>query len=318
MLAVALWLLTAVAPAIAHAASAAPAPGDHQDSFKFGGLVRTFIVHVPTGLRAGAKVPVVIMLHGAGGSGAGASEQTGWSREADAGGFIVAYPDGTPPDPDQPASFRRNPRLWNDGRKAGGFGRGNVDDVGFISALIDYLEKNYAADPDRIYLTGFSNGAAMTLRAGVELSGRLAAIAPVSEQLWYDGRTLAAPVPMLFIVGDQDPMNPIVGGEVKLWGPAQYHPPIAQTIAAWRTMLGCGGDGQVARDNGGVKEIVWDKCSKGGEVEFYTIAGMGHVWPGGVSHLPARFVGPSSNALDATKIIWEFFKSHPKQSGSQR
>jgi polyhydroxybutyrate depolymerase len=304
----ALWMATAAAPAIAHAAAA---PGDHSGSLQFGGLSRTFIVHVPPQAQAtDGKIPVVIMLHGAGGSGRSASTQTGWSRRADADGFIVVYPDAEPFDPGAPASFLRNPRLWNDGRRKVDFGNRHVDDVGFISALIDYLEKNYGADSRRIYVTGFSNGSSMALRVGVELAHRVAAVAGVSGELYYSGRAMSAPVPMLFMIGAKDPLNPIEGGEVKLpWGPPHEHPPVAPTLAAWRAMLGCGGVAATGHVGPDVTEAVWDHCARGGEVVYYTIANMGHAWPGGVSHLPERLVGSPSNALIATQVIWNFFKS---------
>jgi polyhydroxybutyrate depolymerase len=305
----ALWLVTVVAPA-------APAPGDHGGSLEFGGLNRTFIVHVPAHASpAGGKVATVIMLHGAGGSGSGAISQTGWNRTSDADGFLAVYPDAEPLDPSQPASFLRNPRLWNDGRRKPDFGNRHVDDVGFISALIDYLEKNYAADPSRIYVTGFSNGSAMALRAGVELAGRVAAVAGVSGDLYYEGRAMNAPVPMLFIIGSKDPLNPIEGGEVKLpWGRAQQHPPVALTLAAWRAMLGCSADARTERPAADVTETIWAHCSRGGAVEYYTVANMGHAWPGGTSHLPVRLVGPPSRAINACEVIWSFFKSERRSA----
>ena len=68
-----------------------------------------------------------------------------------------------------PARFLTNPRLWNDGSGRGAIGVDNVDDLGFISAMIDFLEAHYAADPARIYCTGFSNGASMTFSVGLNL-----------------------------------------------------------------------------------------------------------------------------------------------------
>jgi polyhydroxybutyrate depolymerase len=309
----ALWLVAVVVPAVANAA---PAPGDHNGTLQFEGLSRTFIVHVPPQEQpATGKTPAVIMLHGAGGSGRGAISQTGWNRTSDAEGFLVVYPDAEPLDPAQPAGFLRNPRLWNDGRRKPDFGSRHVDDVGFISALIDYLEKNYNADPERVFVTGFSNGSAMALRVGVELAPRVAAVAGVSGELRYQGRAMSAPVPMLFIIGDKDPLNPIDGGEVKLpWGPPHNNPPVAQTLAAWRAMLGCGADASIGRIGPDVTESVWSHCARGGAVEYYTVANMGHAWPGGTSHLPERLVGPPSRAINACEVIWSFFKPHRRSA----
>jgi polyhydroxybutyrate depolymerase len=294
-----------------------PAPGDHNESLEVGAgankVTRTFIVHVPPALDGKSKAPVVFMLHGAGSSGAGADTETGWRAKSDREGFIAVFPDGTPPRPKLPARFILNPRLWNDGSGRGAVGIEKVDDLGFISAMIDYIEARYSADPARIYCTGFSMGASMTFSVGLNLSSRVAAVAPVSGHLWYTGKQLAYPVPLLFIIGTDDPLNPIAGGNVKLpWGSTQYHPPIADSLKEWERMLGCGPQVTTARTRNGVSEIAYDQCAKGGEVVYYTVKGLGHVWPGGQNRLPEKWVGKPSNALNATDVIWEFFKAHPR------
>jgi polyhydroxybutyrate depolymerase len=298
-----------------------PAAGNHDESIVVGGragrLTRTFIVHVPPGFDGKKKVPVAIMLHGAGGSGAGAIRETGWDVKADREGFIAVFPDGTPPHPMLPARFLLNPRLWNDGSGRGAIGVEQVDDLGFISAMIDFLEARYSADPARIYCTGFSNGASMTFSVGLNLSDKVAAIAPVSGHLWYRQQQLKYPVPLLFIIGTEDPLNPIDGGNVKLpWEKTEYHPPVEDTLKEWERMLGCGPQVQTARGNG-VREITYDQCAKGGEVVYYTVRGLGHVWPGGKNVLPEKWVGKPSDNLNATDVIWDFFKAHPRmQAGS--
>jgi polyhydroxybutyrate depolymerase len=297
-----------------------PAPGNHDESLVIGArenrMTRTFIVHVPPGFDGKSKMPVVIMLHGAGGSGANAISETGWDLKSDREGFIAVFPDGTTPRPLEPARFMLNPRLWNDGSGRGAVGLEHVDDIGFISAMIDFLEARYAADPARIYCTGFSNGASMTFSVGLNLSNRIAAIAPVSGHLWYRQQQLRYPVPLLFIIGTEDPLNPINGGDVKLpWGVTQYHPPVEDTLKEWERMLGCGPQVQTARGNG-VLEVTYDQCEKGGEVKYYRVRGLGHVWPGGKSGLPTKWVGQPSDNLNATDVIWDFFKAHPRATAS--
>ena len=103
-----------------------PTPGNHDESIVVGAgvrkMTRTFIVHVPPGFDGKSKVPVVFMLHGAGGSGEGAIPETGWDVKSDREGFIAVFPDGTPPHPLLPARFLMNPRLWNDGSGRGAIG----------------------------------------------------------------------------------------------------------------------------------------------------------------------------------------------------
>ncbi|HEY6395013.1 MAG TPA: PHB depolymerase family esterase [Candidatus Binataceae bacterium] len=286
--------------------------GDHHETVDVGGLARTYIVHVPAGFYGKMKLPAVIMLHGAGGSGEQAIGQTGWSAKGDKDDFLAVYPDGTPPDPARPARFLLNPRLWNEGSNRGSPNIKRPDDIAFISAIIDHLESAYDADSNRIYVTGFSNGASMTYRAGVDLSNRIAAIAPVAGNLQFASLNAAAPVPLLYIVGTQDPLIPLAGGDVKLpWGNVVTQPPVIRSIDAWRQMLGCGG-GQTKLEYDGVKEVEYDQCAKGGEIVMYTIEGQGHIWPGGGNRLPAQWVGNPTDKLNATDVIWEFFKAHPK------
>src|SRR5260370_33180847 len=138
---------TAIFAIIGSSASAnqpVPTPGNHDESIVVGAgvnkLTRTFIVHVPPGFDGKSRVPVVFMLHGAGGSGEGAIPETGWDVKSDREGFIAVFPDGTPPNPLLPARFLMNPRVWNDGSGRGAKGVEHVDDLAFISAMIDFLE----------------------------------------------------------------------------------------------------------------------------------------------------------------------------------
>jgi polyhydroxybutyrate depolymerase len=297
-----------------------PAPGNHNESLEVGSgakkMTRTFIVHVPPGFDGKSKVAVVFMLHGGGGSGEGAIPETGWDAKSDREGFIAVFPDGTPPHPMLPARFLMNPRLWNDGSGRGAIGVDNIDDLGFISAMIDFLEARYDADPMRIYCTGFSNGASMTFSAGLNLANRIAAIAPVAGHLWQREKQLAYPVPLLYIVGTDDPLNPLGGGKVTLpWETIENRPPVEDSLKEWERMLGCGPEVQTARSKG-VLEVTYDQCAKGGEVEYYRVAGLGHIWPGGKNRLPEKWVGKPSDSLNATDVIWEFFKAHPRTPAS--
>jgi polyhydroxybutyrate depolymerase len=298
-----------------------PAPGNHNESLVVGAgarkMTRTFIVHVPPGFDGKSKVPVVIMLHGAGGSGEGAIRETGFDAKSDHEGFVAVFPDGTTANPTLPPRFLTNPRLWNDGSGRGAIGVENVDDLGFISAMIDFLEAHYAADPARIFCTGFSNGASMTFSVGLNLSSQIAAIAPVAGHLWEREKQLAYPVPLLFIVGTDDPLNPLGGGKVTLpWEKIENRPPVEDSLREWERMLGCGPQVQTARGKG-VMELTYDQCARGGEVEYYRVTGLGHVWPGGKSRLPEKWVGKPSDSLMATDVIWDFFKAHPRTPASK-
>ena len=148
--------------------------GDHNMTIRVGELDRRYTVHVPPGYNGKTFAPVVIMLHGGGGTGEAAATETGWGVKADEAEFLAVFPDAIPPDPTKPSRFRGNPQLWNDGSGRFYLGQKAPDDVGFINAMLDELITKFAVDQRRIFVTGFSNGASMCFRVGAELSKRIA------------------------------------------------------------------------------------------------------------------------------------------------
>ena len=278
-----------------------------------GGLDRHFIVHVPPTFDAKRKLPVVIMLHGAGGTGQQAMEQTGWDSKADRENFIAVFPDGVPEFPKRPASFLFNPQTWNEGSGRHASGKRNDPDVEFVAYIIDALEARYGGDPNRIFVTGFSNGASMTFRIGVELSDRVAAIAPVAGHLLIRDHQLKRPVPILYIIGRDDPLELPRGGVLRIRGEEVQQPPIEQNLAQWRELDGCPAKPANDERAAGIERVTFDNCGAGAVVVEYFIDDMGHVWPGGINRLPARIVGKPSDKINATDVIWNFFKAHPKE-----
>jgi polyhydroxybutyrate depolymerase len=286
--------------------------GRHTVSIKVGNLEREYIVHVPTGYGNSKPVPVVIMCHGGGGTGKAAITETKWNEKADGIGFLAVFPEATRPNMSAPANFRNNGQTWNDG--SGRF-QAKANDVEFISVMIDDLIAKFNVDPKRIYATGFSNGASMAFRLGVELSQRIAAIAPVAGALWVAQPKVSRPISMLYITGRQDPLNPLNGGmprilesNTPLGGKAK--PPVAEHIAKWIAMLHCPAQPEVVYDRDGIKGVRYAPCDGQAEVLFYTIDGMGHTWPGGFSILPESWVGKLTHKIKANDLIWDFFKRH--------
>jgi polyhydroxybutyrate depolymerase len=280
---------------------------------KVGGLERKYLIHAPLRPNGGARMPAVIMLHGGGGTAEIARDSTGWVAKADKAGFIIAFPEAARRDPSQPPSFLSNPPIWNSGSGRGPDGWRAQDDIGFINALMDDLIARFVADEKRIYVTGFSNGASMTFRVGVELSQRVAAIAPVSGILWLKDPKPERPVPMLYLIGTRDPLNPLEGGEVKIpWGKMEQHPPIQESILAWAKMLDCPLDPKVVYDKDGVKARSYGPGREGTEVVYYTIEGMGHAWPGGKPVLSEKVAGKGSDKVKAVDLIWDFFKGRSR------
>jgi polyhydroxybutyrate depolymerase len=279
-------------------------------SIMWGGLTRTYRLHVPATYDQSRPMPLVIALHGGGGTGARMEKLTldGFNTLGDKEGFLVVYPDGIE-------------NHWNDGRATVKYRtiRDKVDDVGFISALIDHLVQERQVDKNRVYVTGISNGAMMSFRLACELTGKIAAIAAVSGNLPYDLAPHCAParpISVLMINGTADPLMPYGGGEV---GAKRVKVgkvlSVAQTVKFWTAHNQCSPTPAVTgepprnpRDGTRVRKEVYSGGQEGTEVILYTIEGGGHSWPKGHQYLPEFFVGKTSQNLDATEAIWNFFK----------
>ncbi len=279
-------------------AQSAAAPAGGRRTLRVNGVERTYLLDVPQSYRPGTQTPLVMVFHGAGGSGRRMAPHTGFSRLAAREGFVAVYPDGLG-------------RRWNDGRSA----VAPQDDVGFVKALLDTLERELSLDSTRVYAAGISNGAMFSYRLACELPGVFAAIAPVAGATPANlaescGRT--APVSVLAIQGTADPLLPYAGGGVGGVLSA------AESIAFWARVAGCGEAPAVTdepdrvRDGTRVRVTAYSGCRDGRAVELYTIQDGGHTWPGGPP--VGRSVGRVSREIDATALIWEFFARHPRAS----
>lgn len=250
--------------------------------------------------------PLVVFLTGTGGTAAWADRETGWSKLAAAQGFALAVPEALPPNPHAPVSFLHNPPRWNDG-SAPLFDSHEPDDVGFLAHVIEDALARYRGDSRRVFVTGFSNGAGMTFRLAAERANMVRAIAPVAGHLWTT-TTPARPVPTLYTIGTRDLLLPLRGGEVSSpWtNRLVRRPPVAETLERWASALGCSPLSVPQTDDGTVSVVRYP-----GPVVFdaVTIEGLGHHWPGGRAQLNPRTAGPPSAAIDATTMIWEFFRS---------
>lgn len=262
---------------------------------EYSGLQRTWRVYVPASLPAGAYVPLVIGLHGGFGSGEQFENTTGMDAEAETGRFIAVYPDGT-----------GSIRTWNGGNCCGYAARTDVDDVGFISVLIDTVAHDYPVDRGRVYAVGHSNGAILAFRLACELSPKIAAIAAVAGSLERPGCSPSRPVSVLLIHGDADQNHPIDGGI----GPDSVSGvpfnSVADTMDTVSRAMGCSSAADVSVD-GAITTTQWQGCPGGTAVELQVIAGGSHAWPGGKQ---TAIGGEPSQAMDATAAAWDFVSQH--------
>ena len=292
-----------------------PTTGNYTFALQVDELERRYIVHVPPRYDGKTPVPLVIVLHGGGTSPRTAMSETGWMTKADLAAFLVVFPEAMTPDPKRPSDFFGNPAKWNDGSTSLPPALRDVDDVGFISALLDEMITQYSIDETRVFVSGFSNGGSMALRLGVELSDRIAAVAAVAGYLFRPKNPkLEFPVSMIYFVGTDDPLVPLNGGEVRMpGGRFEKRPPAADAAEQWANVLGCRRQPLASQVKEGVQLLTYGPGMDGTEVAFYTIEGLGHTWPGGKRFLPERIVGKTSNRIKATDVIWNFFRTHAKK-----
>lgn len=308
-------LLVAVVGVVLLTASKNSHAGDHTGTIIWDGLNRTYMIHIPPSHDKTKPVPLVIALHGGGASGKNMVNLTlgGFNTLADKEDFIVVYPDAVE-------------RQWNDGRTGVKYRFHKIEqinDVSFISALIDHLIKEYNIDNKRVYVTGMSNGAIMTYRLGCELVEKITAIAPVDGLMVpsVTGKAKPArPISVLIMNNVKDPAVPWEGGEIGFPGYSQGKRgkglSVAESVKFWVNHNQCLTPPTITleedRDpNDGTrvrKEIYTNR--EGVEVILYAIEGGGHTWPGGRQYLPEKIIGKTSRDINANDVIWDFFKKH--------
>jgi polyhydroxybutyrate depolymerase len=186
-----------------------------------------------------------------------------------------------------------------------------------LAIVLDQVQREFPTDTDRVFVTGFSSGASMTFRVGIELSDRISAIAPVSGHLCLrDPRPIRA-IPMIYIIGLADPLNPMAGGAVRTpWGAMRQKPPVMDSIRAWLRLIEASEQAEVLHHQDGVKHVRFGPGKSGCEVQLVTIDGQGHEWSGARRTLPKIITGPQTDKLNTTQTVWDFFSStSPPASG---
>ncbi len=291
---------------LAAAVSDGPAGGPKKDRFfllAHGGEQRSYLVHLPPAYIGKKELPLVLILHGGGGDAEGMARITGFNELADRQGFIAVYPNGT-------GILADRFLTWNAGNCCGPAVDRQADDVGFLRVLLDRLKRDFSIDPRRIFVTGLSNGAMMSYRIACELSGEIAAVAPVAGSMNVDCNP-THPLSVIIFHGTEDGHVRYDGGAPLVR--ADWHPredrPVRETAALWARFNGCRPEAQRSVQG----NIVIDRyggCRKGTEVILYTLRGEGHTWPGGRPWAPWASV--PTREISATERIWQFFSDHPR------
>lgn len=279
-------------------------------TLEVGGLQRSFWTMRPASARTPAAV--VFVLHGGASADGRVTFRYGLQDLGARDGVITVHPSG-------------HLEGWNDGRttpfmRARG-GSVEADDVGFFRAMIDLLVAEGAADPQRIFVTGGSNGGMMSLRLACELSDRIAGaaafIAWMPTQLAPNCQP-ARPIPILLMGGTRDRLMPFEGGRVAPILPDDRGTVLSaqETFAFWRQRNGCGPE--LRQEHlpdtdpvDGTRVFVTRAHGCKAPVALYVVEGGGHRLPGEGARVRANqamgaLSGTSSRDLDGARVIWDF------------
>lgn len=263
-----------IAPATSPTCNLPPAPGVEQQ-LSSGGRQRTYRLFVPQGYDGRTGLPLVLDLHGSGGTSAGQARTSGFETVAAREGFIVA-------------TLQADGGRWNvpvTGDRA--------DDVAYVSDVIDHVASRVCTDLARVYATGFSGGGRMTSLLACRLNSRIAATAPMAGLRWpgpCEGRS----VPVLTFHGLADKQNPYAGQAAGRG--AEWLESVPDALAAWARHNGCDLDVIVDDPPGPLSIMRYEGCDTGAEVRLIRIDGLGHTW--------------ARDDIDATAVMWQFFRSH--------
>lgn len=263
------------APAAGLCDLAAP-PGVTEQRLVSGGRERTFRLFVPPGYDGQTPLPLILDLHGSGGTSAGQAGTSGFETLAAREGIIVATLQAD-------EGRRWNVPVTED----------RADDVAYVSDVIDHVASRVCTDLTRVYATGFSGGGRMASLLGCRLSARIAAIAPMAGLRWpgpCEGRAIA----VLTFHGLADRQNPYDG--LAEGRGAEWLESVPDALAAWAGHNGC--DAAVIEEvpPGPLSTLRYQGCDDGAEVRLIRIDDLGHVW--------------AREEIDATAAMWEFFEEH--------
>ena len=272
-----------------------------QVNFIHDGIDREYLVYIPNEYDASISIPLVLNFHGFGGTAYDHYKYTSdMTSLADTANFLLVYPQG--------AAGSDGYSHWN---IADENSKSDIDDLGFTSAMIDDLIQTYNVDTLRIYATGFSNGAAFTYDLACRLSQRIAAIAPVGEnmtQVSYDECEATKPTGIISFHGTADESRPYDGIE-------GYNLSYEQINSFWTTLNETETEPTIAEintnteDGSSVELYTWEKGRKCSTVEHYKIINGGHSWPNPNAENWGK--GDDVNRdIDTNVLIWNYVSEY--------
>lgn len=294
--------------------AAAPTSGRSEQTVESGGEERSYIRYLPNGVEAGTPVPLVLDLTAY--SPASMEESfSGFttrdddaSTKADVEGFAVVTP--------EPTNGAGALLTWNYVGTEGW-----SDDQRFVTDLLDQVEADACIDTSRVFLAGFAVGGVFASIVACEQTDRFAALATVSGLYSPEGCDPSEPLPVISFHGTGDRFIPFDGSIGT--GPQDLplspettagltfmagRPSAMASSEAWAGHDGCDAEADSSTVADGVELRTWSGCDDDVAVELYVIDGGEHTWPGstGMGDYTA-LLGPVSDQIDATDLIWDFF-----------
>jgi polyhydroxybutyrate depolymerase len=264
-----------------------------QGSFEFDGLSRNYRLYVPASYNPDNATPLLLNLHGYGSNNIEQENYGDFRPIADTAAFLIVHPNGTPDGSNQ--------LFWNT------FGTSDVDDLGFLEALIDTISDSYNIDSERVYSTGMSNGGFMSYHLACFLSHRIAAIASVTGTMTnanLDACSPQRPVPVMQIHGTADNTVPYNGNI--------FFVSVPNLINYWVTHNECDPAPVMTpvpdidpNDGCTAENYLYSNGADGATVEHYKIIGGGHSWPGAPLN-----INVTNMDFSASEAIWRFFRKY--------
>ncbi|KAJ55410.1 hypothetical protein ACMU_11990 [Actibacterium mucosum KCTC 23349] len=284
----------ALAPALATA-------GERIESSVFvDGLKRSYIAYFPDNLASRDDWPVMFVLHPGLADGEYMEKTTKFHTLEDANKFIIIYPDGIR-------------RTWNAGECCGQAMKRNVNDIGFVEALMDdFRSKTGNRIRSKAYVTGFSNGAIMAYHIACKRPDLVEAIAPFGSAYKFldcaDGH-----VPVLHIHGEKDASAPVLGGSsaIKAFNQRQQMA-AADTVSLVAGRSACSATANRSEMVATLKTSCPIIDCNGHEITLCVVQDLGHIWPGaeaGDNFLGRKF-GPGRTDISGSQAIFDYFKEH--------
>jgi polyhydroxybutyrate depolymerase len=272
-----------------------------------GGMMRTYKTYLPKGYDPQQKYPLILLLHGRFGTGAQFLAYSNIAQLADRESFIVVAPDG----------YRKS---WNDGRLRTPAHEAEVDDVKFLSSLINRISSNYSIDPQRIYCMGMSNGGFMTLTLAAQMPKRLAAIGVFVASASENNPQRSIPteiLPLIVMNGTEDPLIKWNGGPI-----SNRDQELVMATSEFLKRYTQQGDCDLMASmpladtvDDGTTTILhrWLNCSSKAEVQLWEVKGGGHTIPGKKQYLGEKLIGRTARDYDGLEAVWSFLKQFRRE-----